>query len=225
MDDSTLVASSKTGIEDRLSITAEFYTLNNVQANSAKYVLLSSSSPSSKIIFDLLPSSLVSNLSLSLSSLSLNTSFRFLGVWFSVSASFQFVLKQARSMVKDMAALLGPKKLLVQHVAYLYNAVLFPKLEFRLQTTLFSENTVQSIVTPMFSIIRRKAGLAATTPLALLFLKLPFSIQNAFYRFLSSHVASWQKFSLIQILTSLPAMLFHIFKAFWVQRVARLPST
>ncbi|EXX58266.1 hypothetical protein RirG_199640 [Rhizophagus irregularis DAOM 197198w] len=29
--------------------------------------------------------------------------------------------------------------------------------------------------------------------LALLFLKLPFSIQNAFYRFLSSHVASWQK--------------------------------
>ncbi|GBC31439.2 ribonuclease H-like domain-containing protein [Rhizophagus irregularis DAOM 181602=DAOM 197198] len=45
----------------------------------------------------------------------------------------------------------------------------------------------------MFSVIRRKAGLAATTPLALLFLKLPFSIQNAFYRFLSSHVASWQK--------------------------------
>ncbi|EXX58615.1 hypothetical protein RIR_jg9104.t1 [Rhizophagus irregularis DAOM 181602=DAOM 197198] len=50
MDDSTLIASSKSGIEDRLSITAEFYTLNNVQANSAKYVLLSSSSPSSKIV-------------------------------------------------------------------------------------------------------------------------------------------------------------------------------
>ncbi|EXX53327.1 hypothetical protein RirG_244960 [Rhizophagus irregularis DAOM 197198w] len=92
-----------------------------------------------------------------------------------------------------MAALLGPKKLLAQHVAYLYNAVFLPRLEFRLQTALFSENTVQSIVTPMFSVLKRKAGLAATTPLALLFLKLPFSIQNAFYRFLSSHVASWQK--------------------------------
>ncbi|GET52059.1 ribonuclease H-like domain-containing protein [Rhizophagus irregularis DAOM 181602=DAOM 197198] len=45
----------------------------------------------------------------------------------------------------------------------------------------------------MFSVLRRKAGLAATTPLALLFLKLPFSLQNAFYRFLSSHIASWQK--------------------------------
>ncbi|GBC34801.2 hypothetical protein RIR_jg36132.t1 [Rhizophagus irregularis DAOM 181602=DAOM 197198] len=193
MDDSTLIASSKSGIEDRLSITAEFYTLNNVQANSAKYVLLSSSFPSSKITFELSPSCLISNTFLSLSSLSLNTSFRFLGVWFSLSASSAFVLKQARSMVKDMAALLGPKKLLAQHVAYLYNVVLLPRLEFRLQTTLFSESTIQSIVKPMFPVLRRKAGLAATTPLALLFLKLPFSIQNAFYRFLSSHVASWQK--------------------------------
>ncbi|PKY58538.1 hypothetical protein RhiirA4_480521 [Rhizophagus irregularis] len=118
---------------------------------------------------------------------------RLLGVWFSLSASSQFVLKQARSMVKDMAALLGPKKLLAQHVAYLYNVVLLLRLEFRLQTTLFSESTVQSIVKLMFSVLKRKAGLASTTPLALLILKLPFSIQNAFYRFLSSHIASWQK--------------------------------
>ncbi|GBC50547.1 hypothetical protein GLOIN_2v1790829 [Rhizophagus irregularis DAOM 181602=DAOM 197198] len=189
VDDSTLIASSKSGIEDRLSITAKFYTLNNIQANSAKYVLLSSFSPSSKIVFDLSPSPLIIESSLPLSSLALNTSFRFLGVWFSLSASPQFVLKQARFMVKDMAALLGPKKLLAQHVAYLYNAVLLLRLEFRLQTTLFSENTIQSIVTPMFSVLQKKAGLAVTTLLALLFLKLPFS----FYRLLSSHIASWQK--------------------------------
>ena len=92
-----------------------------------------------------------------------------------------------------MAALLGPKKLLAQHVAYLYNVILLPRLEFRLQTSLFSECTIQSMVKPMFSVLRRKAGLANSTPLALLFLKLPFSLQNAFYRFLSSHIASWQK--------------------------------
>ncbi|CAB4416159.1 unnamed protein product [Rhizophagus irregularis] len=131
MDNSTLIASSKSGIKDRLFITAEFYTLNNVQANSAKYVLLSSSNPSS-----------------------------FLGIWFSLSASSQFMLNQAHSMVKDMAALLAPKKLLAQHIAYLYNAVLL---------------------------------LSSTTPLALLYSKIPFSIQHAFCRFLSSHVASWQK--------------------------------
>ncbi|CAB4409418.1 unnamed protein product [Rhizophagus irregularis] len=193
MDDSTLIASSKSGIEDRLSITAEFYTLNNVQANSAKYVLLSSSSPSSTVSFAISPSPLVFNSNLTLTSLALNTSFRFLGVWFSLSASSQFVLKQARSMVKDMAALLAPKKLLAQHIAYLYNVVLLPRLEFRLQTSLFSEPTVQSIISPMLSLLKKKAGLASTTPLALLYLKIPFSIQHAFCRFLSSHVASWQK--------------------------------
>ncbi|CAB4405876.1 unnamed protein product [Rhizophagus irregularis] len=193
MDDSTLIASSKSGIEDRLSITAEFYTLNNVQANSAKYVLLSSSNPSSVVSFAISPSPLVSNNILTLTSLALNTSFRFLGVWFSLSASSQFVLKQVRSMVKDMAALLVPKKLLAQHVAYLYNVVLLPRLEFRLQTSLFSEPTVQSIISPMLSLLKKKAGLASTTPLALLYLKIPFSIQHAFCRFLSSHVASWQK--------------------------------
>ncbi|CAB4413084.1 unnamed protein product [Rhizophagus irregularis] len=139
MDDSTLIASSKSGIEDRLSITAEFYTLNNVQANSAKYVLLSSSNPSSVVSFAIFPSPLVSNNILTLTSLALNTSFRFLG------------------------------------------------------TSLFSEPTVQSIISPMLSLLKKKAGLASTTPLALLYLKIPFSIQHAFCRFLSSHVASWQK--------------------------------
>ncbi|CAB4432328.1 unnamed protein product [Rhizophagus irregularis] len=95
MDDSTLIASLKSGIEDCLSITAEFYTLNNVQTNSAKYVLLSSSKPSSLINFKLSRSPLISDGSLALASLAIGTSFHFLGVWFSLSASSQFVLHQA----------------------------------------------------------------------------------------------------------------------------------
>ncbi|GET59571.1 reverse transcriptase family protein [Rhizophagus irregularis DAOM 181602=DAOM 197198] len=192
MDDSTLIASSKQGIEDRLSITAEFYTLNNTQANSAKYILLSSEQFSQTIVFDLFPSSLNTIHTLTLKALALSTSFRFLGVWFNLSASSRFVHNQTVSMVKDMAALLSPKKLLAQHIAYLYNVVLLPRLEFRLQTTLFAESTINRMVSPMLSLIRQKAGLASVTPLSTLFTLLPFSIQQAFGRFLSSHVASWQ---------------------------------
>ncbi|GBC34526.2 RNA-directed DNA polymerase from mobile element jockey-like [Rhizophagus irregularis DAOM 181602=DAOM 197198] len=193
MDDSTLIASSKRGIEDRLSITAEFYTLNNTQANSAKYILLSSERFSQLIMFDLSPSSLITTSTLTLKALALSKSFRFLGVWFCLSASSHFVHNQTTSMVKDMAALLSPKKLLAQHVAYLYNVVLLPRLEFRLQTTLFAESTINRMVSPMLSFIRQKAGLASVTPLSALFTLLPFSSQQAFGRFLSSHVASWQK--------------------------------
>ncbi|GET54728.1 RNA-directed DNA polymerase from mobile element jockey-like [Rhizophagus irregularis DAOM 181602=DAOM 197198] len=158
MDDSTLIASSKQGIEDRLSITAEFYTLNNTQANSAKYILLSSEQFSQIIVFDLFPSSLNTIHTLTLKALALSTSFRFLGV-----------------------------------CTYLYNVVLLPRLEFRLQTTLFAESTINRMVSSMLSLIRQKAGLASVTPLSTLFTLLPFSIQQAFGRFLSSHVASWQK--------------------------------
>ncbi|CAB5316676.1 unnamed protein product [Rhizophagus irregularis] len=93
-----------------------------------------------------------------------------------------------------MAALLSPKKLLAQHVTYLYNVVLLPKLKFRLvQTTVFAESTINRMVSPILSLVQQKAGLASVTPLSALFTLLPFSIQHAFGRFLSSHVALWQK--------------------------------
>ncbi|GBC19727.2 reverse transcriptase family protein [Rhizophagus irregularis DAOM 181602=DAOM 197198] len=193
MDDSTLIASSKRGIEDRLSITAEFYTLNNTQANSAKYILLSSEQFSQTIMFDLSPSPLITSHTLTLKALALSTSFRFLGVWFNLLASSHFVHNQTVSMVKNMAVLLSLKKLLAQHVAYLYNIVLLSRLEFRLQSTLFAESTINRMVSPMLSLIRQKAGLASVTPLSALFTLLPFSIQQVFGRFLLFHVTSWQK--------------------------------
>ncbi|GBB94895.1 hypothetical protein RclHR1_24350003 [Rhizophagus clarus] len=45
MDDSTLISSSKAGLEHMLSITEEFYALNNTSANHQKYVLITNSLP------------------------------------------------------------------------------------------------------------------------------------------------------------------------------------
>ncbi|PKB96851.1 hypothetical protein RhiirA5_385057, partial [Rhizophagus irregularis] len=111
-------------------------------------------------LFDLFPSPLIQTCTLTLKALALSKSFRFLGVWFCLSASSRFVHDQSTSMVKDMAALLSPKKLLAQHVAYLYNVVLLPRLEFRLQTTLFAESTINRMVSPMLSLIRQKADIS-----------------------------------------------------------------
>ncbi|EXX68806.1 hypothetical protein RirG_101780 [Rhizophagus irregularis DAOM 197198w] len=45
MDDSTLISSSKSGMESMLSITEEFYQINNTSANHNKYVLITNSLP------------------------------------------------------------------------------------------------------------------------------------------------------------------------------------
>ncbi|GBB91748.1 hypothetical protein RclHR1_01910032 [Rhizophagus clarus] len=86
MDDSTLISSSKAGLEHMLSITEEFYTLNNTSANHQKYVLISNSlllTTTSTILpveFHLSLSSLNDISSISVTPLSITSSFRFLGV-------------------------------------------------------------------------------------------------------------------------------------------------
>ncbi|GBB85664.1 hypothetical protein RclHR1_12140013 [Rhizophagus clarus] len=86
MDDSTLISSSKAGLEYMLSITEEFYALNNTSANHQKYVLISNSLPlttTSTILpveFHLSLSFLNDIPSISVTPLSITSSFRFLGL-------------------------------------------------------------------------------------------------------------------------------------------------
>ncbi|GBB90686.1 hypothetical protein RclHR1_17710008 [Rhizophagus clarus] len=141
MDDSTLISSSKAGLEHILSITEEFYALNNTSANHQKYVLISNSLPlttTSTVLpveFHLSLSSLNDISSISVTPLSITSSFHFLGVWFNIKDSRDFVKKQIAGECNSFAATLRPARLSAKQVVYLYNSVLIPKLEYRMQVT------------------------------------------------------------------------------------------
>ncbi|GET02917.1 ribonuclease H-like domain-containing protein [Rhizophagus clarus] len=85
MDNSTLISSTKSGIEYMLSITEEFYTLNNTSVNHQKYTLISNSLPLtttsslSLVDFNLTLSSLNTISTLQITPISITSSFRFLG--------------------------------------------------------------------------------------------------------------------------------------------------
>ncbi|GBB90088.1 hypothetical protein RclHR1_16990002 [Rhizophagus clarus] len=117
MDDSTLISSSKAGLKHMLSITEEFYALNNTSANHQKYVLISNSLPlttTSTILpveFHLSLSSLNEISSISVTPLSITSSFHFLGVWFNIKGSCDFVRKQIAGECNSFAATLHPAKL------------------------------------------------------------------------------------------------------------------
>ncbi|GBB92972.1 hypothetical protein RclHR1_20930005 [Rhizophagus clarus] len=121
MDDSTLISSSKAGLEYMLSITEEFYALNNTSANHQKYVLISNSLPlttTSTILpveFHLSLSSLNDISSISVTPLSITSSFCFLGVWFNIKGSRDFVTKQIAGECNSFAATLrlAPNKLFI----------------------------------------------------------------------------------------------------------------
>ncbi|GBB95183.1 hypothetical protein RclHR1_24910004 [Rhizophagus clarus] len=161
MDDSTLISSSKSGLEHMLSITEEFYALNNTSANHYKYVLISNS----------LPLTTTSNIS------------PFLGVWFNIKGSRDFVKKQIASECNSFAATPRLAKLSAKQVVYLYNTVLIPKLEYRMQVTHLSDRDCYAATRLVHSLVKQKANFSHALPNPILYLSQALGLVN-----LSSHL-------------------------------------
>src|SRR3954466_6376978 len=94
MDDTTLISSSIEGLNQLLDIAQEFYDMNNTKINFNKAELICNrdpSNPSSK-----LPDASAafnfnsSKIDFTCTPLSPNTSFRFLGVWFTLTLNKKF---------------------------------------------------------------------------------------------------------------------------------------
>ncbi|GBC06757.1 hypothetical protein RclHR1_07010013 [Rhizophagus clarus] len=172
-----------------LSITEEFYSLNNTSANYQKYVLISNSLPlttTSTILpveFHLSLSSLNDIPSISVTPLSITSSFRFLGVWFNIKGSRDFVRKQIASECNSFAATLRPAKLSAKQVVYLYNSVLIPKLEYCMQVTHLSASDCYAATRSVRSLVKHKANFSRSLPNPILYLSQALGLIN-----LSSHL-------------------------------------
>src|SRR6266496_619717 len=165
MDDSTLIASSKEGLESLLTVTEEFYYLNNTSANHSKYVLVSTEllSPT-EIIFNLQTSSYNNRSTICLQSLGTKDSFRFLGVWFNLRHNSTFVKTQLNSEYRHFTSLLRFKSLTSKQMAYLHNTVLLPKLTYQSQVTPLSAYSCQKISSPFILMFKQKSKLSSGFP-------------------------------------------------------------
>ncbi|CAB4437355.1 unnamed protein product [Rhizophagus irregularis] len=162
IDDSTLIASSLEGLESLLSIARDFYFLNNITANFQKYELVSSKLGNTLVTFNL--TSEISNhlppLSFSLQVLKLSTSFHFLGVWFNLQGSPNFVLSQVKDIYSNFVASVRFKKLSSSQLAYLHSSVILPKVQFRSQVLYLSESQIMRIANRYYSLQRKALSLA-----------------------------------------------------------------
>ncbi|CAB4417842.1 unnamed protein product [Rhizophagus irregularis] len=191
MDDSTLVSSSKAGMEHMLSITEEFYWLNNTSANHNKYVLatnaISVTQDLSPIVFNLTPSLLNTTATITVTPIPMSSSFRFLGVWFNINGSRSFIRKQLKQECNSFSAILRPAKLTSQQVVYLHNTVLVPKLEYRMQVTHLSKAECSTATSSVRTLVKHKAKLSCSTPDAILYLFQALGLINLFSHQQQSH--------------------------------------
>ncbi|GBB91567.1 hypothetical protein RclHR1_18940003 [Rhizophagus clarus] len=194
MDDSALISSSKAGLEHMLSITEEFYALNNTSANHGKYVLISNSLPLTTtttilpVEFHLSLSSLNDISFISIIPLSITSSFRFLGVWFNIKGFHDFVKKQIAGECNSFATTLFPAKLSAKQVVYLYNSVLIPKLEYRMQVTHLSAADCYAASRSIRSLVKHKANFSCSLPNPILYLSQALGLINLSSHLIQCHV-------------------------------------
>ncbi|GBB97114.1 hypothetical protein RclHR1_29180001 [Rhizophagus clarus] len=194
MDDFTLISLSKAGLEHMLSITEEFYALNNTSANHHKYALISNSLPLtttsdiSLVEFNLSLSFLNNISSISVTPISITSSFQFLGVWFNIKGSRDFVKKQIANECNSFAATLCPAKLTAKQVIYLYNTVLIPKLEYRMQVTHLSDKDCYIATRLVRSLVKQKANFSRALPNPILYLSQALGLVNLSSHLIQCHV-------------------------------------
>ena len=131
MNDMNLISSSTLGLLMMLQIAQEFYKFNNTKTNFNKAILICNRDPADNSLpLPLTPLSYCFALEASLfeiSSLPMNDSFRFLGVWFILSLSSTYVKKQCTT---EYSLFTNKLCLTCDQLKYLHNSVLLPKINY-----------------------------------------------------------------------------------------------
>src|SRR4051812_30804379 len=115
MDDTNLLSSSTQGLTHMLSIAQEFYSLNNTKINFDKAMLICNRDPNNNRLP--LPdtptpySFVIDTNSFDITPLTKNQSFRFLGVWFTLSLSPTYVKNNVEQRVPFSATSFETKDL------------------------------------------------------------------------------------------------------------------
>ncbi|GBB98271.1 hypothetical protein RclHR1_03190003 [Rhizophagus clarus] len=104
-------------------------------------------------------------------------------VWFNIKGSRDFVKKQIAGECNSFAATLRLARLSAKQVIYLYNSVLIPKLEYRMQVTHLSATDCYAATRAIRSLVKHKANFSRSLPNPILYLSHALGLIN-----LSSHL-------------------------------------
>src|SRR4051812_6569966 len=197
MDDTNLLSSSTQGLTHMLSIAQEFYSLNNTKINFDKAMLICNRDPNdNRLPLPDTPTSYsfaIETNNFDITPLTKNQSFRFLGVWFTLSLSPTYVKKQCRTESSLFSNKLRNKRLTSDQLTYLHNMVLIPKLDFRLKTTLLSEQDCLRISSVFRRVFKNSLKINISIPNAFLQYNKAYELINLFQRQITNHVSNFSK--------------------------------
>src|SRR5436305_2270089 len=195
MDNTTLISSSIEGLDHLLNIAQEFYEINNTKINFSKAELICNrnpSNPSSQLPDVLTPYNFKSEtLDFSCTPLLLKISFQFLGLWFTLTLNKQFIKKQCRTEYQLFAGKLRNKKLTTDQLKYLHNAILLPKVLYRLKCTVLSDRECDVIMAPFKKLYKNTSVLISSLLNCFLHFSQTLGLANLYQQHITNHITTF----------------------------------
>jgi exonuclease III len=164
MDDTNFISDNKTDLENILKLANEFYDLNSIQINKEKSELLLHLK-TKKFNYDERIDIKFGVDIMRIKPIPKHEAMRILGVWFNPVDNKQYVKKQLHQKIQNIANnVIYKKRITDKQMAYIFNMLIVPKIEYRSQTIVFKETELSAIMSPFRRVMKRKLKFAMTAP-------------------------------------------------------------
>src|SRR5436305_1648044 len=211
MDNTNLVATSHEGLNNMLRISQEFFGYNNTKINFNKAVLICNRDPHDPLLplSNINETAAVSFLAntpykFSIKPIKPNEAFRFLGVWFNINTTRQQTLKLCKADYSLFCKTHYNKKLTIKQLTYLHNAVLLPKVEFKLKTYMPSASDCYRISSSFRKTFRKIIGFSCAIPNHFLQFPHSFNLIDLHQRCVTNNINSFYRNFIEDPLDSFP---------------------
>jgi hypothetical protein len=178
MDDTNLFSNNQQELEEILQIADDFYNLNDIQINKDKSELLLRKSNHSFTYSEKIKIKFGHQF-VNITPTPKNSSIRVLGVWFNAFNKRDFIIKQAQDEIRNLSNnILKTKVITDKQSSYIFNTLILPKIEYRTQTVIFSENECNQMMVPYRKRFKNKLKFASSAPNAILDNNLIYNIRS-----------------------------------------------
>ena len=178
MDDTTWIGRGKKELEEQLSIADKFNRFNRIKVNSNKSKLIvinnKETSENTHIKYGLNETLIYPEKK--------DEPTRFLGVWIGANNNKNYVKKQVKRDVEIIHSLAKGKTITAEQMTYVINAVAIPRIEYKMNITIFNKKEADESTTKLRKLLRYKIGITNTSPNVLLSNKEIFNLINLYNR-------------------------------------------
>ncbi|EXX55428.1 hypothetical protein RirG_225510 [Rhizophagus irregularis DAOM 197198w] len=154
MDDTTLISKNKKQLEKMIEICHQFFNINDIKANVSKYELI-------KINNDKEDLSIEGELITKTNSEEGN---RYLEIFFRYDNKREIYKKKITSIINNTCNIFNWKRLNEKQIIAVWNIVIVPRIEYQLAAIVLKKWECEKLMTRINMIIKKRAGLARSTP-------------------------------------------------------------